>query len=122
MYNDVDLNEVVYTIVKALQNVSRNKFFNVKVLTDVLYGTESEKVVKNNLSQIPEYKALSNLSYDVIQAIIEWMIKEHLMLKTKERYPVLHSTYDGLHYSEFITEGKLKKLKKYLEEDIVLWM
>lgn len=44
------------------------------------------------------------------------------MLKTKERYPVLHSTYDGLHYSEYITEGKLKKLKKYLEEDVVLWM
>jgi len=121
-YNDVDLNEVVYTIVKALQNVSRNKFFNVKVLTDVLYGTESEKVVKNNLSRIPEFKALSDLSYDVIQATIEWMINEHLMLKTKERYPVLHSTYDGLHYSEYITEGKLKKLKKYLEEDVVLWM
>lgn len=26
-----------------------------------------------------------------------------------------HSTYEGLHYSESITEGKLKKLKKQLE-------
>ena len=46
---------------------------------------------------------------------------EHKDLKTKERYPVLHSTYDGLHYSESITKGKLQKLKKYLEEDVVLW-
>ncbi|MCR5104927.1 MAG: UvrD-helicase domain-containing protein [Eubacterium sp.] len=122
IYNNKDLNEVIYTIVKALQNISKNKYFSVKVLTDVLYGTESEKVVKNNLNHIPEFKALSGLSYDVVQATIEWMIKEHFMLKTKERYPVLHSTYNGLHYSEFITEGKLKKLKKYLEEDVVLWM
>ena len=36
--------------------------------------------------------------------------------KLKEaKYPVLHSTYEGLHYSESITEGKLKKLKKQLE-------
>ena len=48
---------------------------------------------------------------------------EHKDLKTKERYPVLHSTYDGLHYrySESIIKGKLQKLKKYLEEDVVLW-
>ena len=121
IFDDIDLNDVVFTIVKALQNVSRKRFFNIKVLTDVLSGTESEKVVKNNLGQIPEFRALKDMSYDTIQATIEWMITQHLILKTKERYPVLHSTYDGLHYSEFITEGKLKKLKQYLEEDVILW-
>ena len=43
------------------------------------------------------------------------------MLKTRGKYPVLHSTYEGLHYSEVITEEKLKEFKKYLEEDIILW-
>ena len=121
MFGERDLNDVVFIIVKALQNMSRNRFFGIKVLSDILSGTESEKVVKNNLGQIPEFRALSDMSYDTIQATIEWMITQHLILKTKERYPVLHSTYDGLHYSEFITEGKLKKLKKYLEEDVVIW-
>ena len=102
-------------------NASRNRFYGIKVLTDILSGTESEKVVKNNLGQIPEFRALSNMSYDMIQAVIEWMITQHFILKTRERYPVLHSTYEGLHYSEFITERKLKKLKQYLEEDVVLW-
>ena len=87
-----------------------------------MVGTESEQVYKNNLSKVPEFRALSELPYDTVQAVVEWMISQHLILKTKERYPVLHSTYDGLHYSEFITEGKLKKLKKYLEEDVILWM
>ena len=121
MFAERDLNEVVFTIVKALQNMSRNRFFGIKVLADILSGTESEKIVKNNLGQIPEFRALDDMAYDMIQATIEWMITQHLILKTKERYPVLHSTYDGLHYSEFITEGKLKKLKQYLEEDVVLW-
>ncbi len=121
MFAERDLNEVVFTVVKALQNISKVKFYSVKVLTDVLSGTESEKVVKNGLAQVPEFRALKDLPYDTIQAVIEWMITQHLALKTKERFPVLHSTYDGLHYSEFITEGKLKKLKKYLEEDVILW-
>jgi len=121
IYDTWNLNDVVFIVVKALQNTSKNKFYSIKVLTDILSGTGSEKVVKNNLSQIPEYASLKEMPYDTVQAVIEWMITQHLILKTKERYPVLHSTYDGLHYSEFITEAKLKKLKKYLEEDVILW-
>ena len=122
LYGEANLNDVVFTVVKTLQNVSRKRYFNEKTLVDVLVGTESEQVYKNNLSKVPEFRALSELPYDTVQAVVEWMITQHLILKTKERYPVLHSTYDGLHYSEFITEGKLKKLKKYLEEDVILWM
>lgn len=108
-------------MVKALQNVSKHHFYSENVLTDVLCGTENEKVVKNILGQVPESKSLVELPYDTVQAVIEWMITQHYILKTKERYPVLHSTYEGLHYSETITKGKLQKLKKYLEEDVVLW-
>lgn len=121
MYEKWDLNDVIFTVIKALQNVSRNRFYSMKVLSDVLSGTASEKVVKGNLTQIAEFRALGDMTYDTIQTVIEWMISQHLILKTKERYPVLHSTYDGLHYSDFITEGKLKKLKKILEEDVIVW-
>lgn len=43
------------------------------------------------------------------------------MLRTKERYPVLHPTYDGLHYGETMTKRQLEKLKTYLEEEVILW-
>lgn len=121
MYGERDLNDIVYTVVCGLQNVSKERFFSEKVLADVLCGIGSEKVVKNNLASLTEFGIFKDIQYDVVQAVIEWMISQHLILKTKERYPVLHSTYDGLHYSEFITEGKLKKLKRYIEEDVVLW-
>ena len=37
------------------------------------------------------------------------------MLRTKERYPVLHMTYEGNHYDECITKRQLKAIKEYLE-------
>ena len=58
---------------------------------------------------------LKDLPHDTVVAVIDWMISEKLILKTKGKYSVLHSSYEGLHYSEIVTEAKLKRLKKYLE-------
>lgn len=121
MYNQYDLNDVVFTVLKALQNVSIIKYYGVSVLAGVLKGYNSKKIFDNELNQIREFGALEDLNFDTIKSIIEWMISEHLILKTKEKYPVLHSTYEGLHYSEVVTESKLKKLKKYLEQEVTLW-
>lgn len=120
VYNELDLNELIFTVVKALQNVSCVRFYGVSMLADVLRGVDNKRISDNRLDKIPEYGVLKKLSGETVKSVIEWMIQEHLILKTKERYPVLHSTYEGLHYSEVMTEGKLKRLKKYLEEEVVL--
>lgn len=117
MYGSYELNNLIFTVVKALQNISRVRYFGVTVLAEVLKGTESRKIFENKLDKLPEFGALQDMPYDTIKSIIEWMITEHLILKTKERYPVLHLTYEGLHYSEVMKEGKLKRLKDYLEKD-----
>lgn len=121
LYGEYDLNELIFTIVKALQNVSRDKFFGVTTLVEVLRGSDNKKIFENQLHAVDEFGSLKEMPYETVVSVIEWMIHEHLILKTKGRYPVLHSTYEGLHYSEVMTEGKLKKLKKYLEEEVVLW-
>lgn len=115
------MNEIVFTIIKSIQNISKNKFFGVTTLVDVLKGYESKKIFDNQLHSIDEYGKLKNMSSESIAKIVEWMITEHFILKTKGRYPVLHSTYEGLHYSEYITSQKLIKLKKVLEEEVILW-
>ena len=120
-YGDYDLNELIYTIIKALQNISKDKFYEVTILIEVLRGADSKRVFENKLDKIEGFGALKDMPYDTIKSVVEWMISEHLILKTKGKYPVLHSTYEGLHYSEVITEGKLKKLKKYLEQEVILW-
>lgn len=121
LYEGYDLNELVYTIVKALQNVSKDKFYGVTILADVLRGANNKKIFENQLYTVEEFGALKEMPHETIVAVVEWMISEHLMLKTKGKYPVLHSTYEGLHYSERVTVQKMKKLKKYLEEEVILW-
>ncbi|BFK28386.1 MAG: UvrD-helicase domain-containing protein [Blautia producta] len=120
MYHEIDLNELIFTVVKALQNVSRIRYYGISMLIDVLRGTDNTRVFRNELNKIPEFGAFKELPYETVKTVIEWMISEHLILKTKEPYPVLHSTYEGLHYSQVMSEGKLKKFKKYLEEEVVL--
>ena len=120
-YEGYDLNEMMFIVLNALQNVSYNKFFGVKMLADVLKGTVSKRVFDENLHRIPQFGSLKELPYEKITSIIDWMISEHYILKTRGKYPVLHCTHEGLHYSENITENKLKKFKKYLEEEVVLW-
>jgi len=117
LYGEIDLNDAVFNIVKALQNVSRIKFYGITVFCEVLCGAENKRIQDNKLDKIPEYGICKNLPADIVRAVLDWMISEHYILKTKGKYPVLHSTYEGLHYSESITEGKLKKLKKQLEGD-----
>ncbi len=115
MFHELDLNDVVFNIVKALQNVSWIRFYGITVFCDILHGEEYKRLQDNRLDKIPEYGMYRNLSLETVRAIVEWMISEHYILKTKGQYPVLHSTYEGLHYSESITTNKLKKLKMYLE-------
>ena len=121
LYGEYDLNELIFTIVKALQNVSRDKFFGVTTLVEVLRGSDNKKIFENQLHAVDEFGSLKEMPHETVVSVIEWMIAEHLILKTKGRYPVLHSTYEGLHYSEKITVQELKKLKKYLEEEVILW-
>ena len=105
------------TVLRALQDVSKVRYYGVTMLTDILRGANSKRILDNGLEMVPEYGMLKEIPRETIQNIIEWLINEHYILKTKEKYPVLHSTYEGLHYSESLTETKLEELKAYLEKD-----
>lgn len=120
MYGNYELNHLIFTVVKALQNISRVRYYGATVLAEVLKGTDSKKIFDSKLDKLPEFGALRDMPYDTIKSVIDWMIAEHLILKTKGKYPVLHSTHEGLHYSEVMTEGKLKGLKKYLEGEAIV--
>lgn len=115
MFGNKDLNEVVFITLKALQNVSAVRYYGSAMLIDILRGAKTERILKNKLDKLPEYGALGELSRDEVQAVVEWLISQKMILKTKAQYPVLHPTYAGLHYAEEVTSGKLKKLRQYME-------
>lgn len=120
-YREYDLNDVVFNILCALQNISKVRFYGFKVLCAVLHGDDIDRPNAAEIKSIPEFGIYKDMSMSEIRSIVEWMISEHYILVTKANYPVLHSTYEGLHYSESITVNKLKKLKKMLEEEITEW-
>lgn len=118
LHNEQDLNEIVYVILKALQHISEVRYYGITMILDVLQGMETKRLFEAKLNIIPEFGALKENSREELQAVIEWMIGNHFMLKTKGQYPVLHPTYDGMNYRGEMTTAKLQKLKKYLEEYI----
>lgn len=117
MLGDMDLNEIVYITLKALQNISTIRYYGITMLVDVLKGADTERIIKSRLNQIKEFAALRDVPRDRVLAVIDWLILQNMIVKTKGQYPVLHSTYVGLHYSEVMTSGKLNKLKLYIKDE-----
>lgn len=115
-YEESNLNDTVFTILQCLSNVSAKRYYGISVLTDILRGANSQKIKSAELDRIPEYGTLKHIRREVLVNIIDWLIEQKFILKTKGTYPVLHPTYDGMHYAETMTNAKLKKLQVYLME------
>ena len=110
-----DLMELARNTVNCLGHISENYYFGITVLISVLRGGKRKQIIKHKLNEVPEYGIYADMSRDDMRAIVQWMINNHYMLKTKAKYPVLHPTYDGNHFDECITKKQIRDLKKYLE-------
>ena len=121
IYKGQDLNDVVYIILTGLRHISEVRYYGVTMLPDVLRGCGTKRIYRAELNLLPEYGALKSISREELQTVFDWLLSNHYMLKTRGEYPVLHPTYDGLHYGETMTKRQLEKLKKYLEEEVILW-
>lgn len=115
-FKGYDLMELSRNVIFCLSHISENYYFGISVLISVLRGGNRKQIVKHKLNEVPEYGMYSNMNCDDMRAIVQWMIDNHYMLKTKAKYPVLHPTYNGNHFDECITMKQLKDLKKYLED------
>lgn len=113
-YGESDLNDIVHKVLLCLSHVSEKRYYGITTLVDVLRGAQSKKITEADLDKVSEYASLKVINREDLVAIIEWLIENHYILKTKGMYPVLHPTYEGLHYDETITANKLKKLSDYL--------
>lgn len=109
-------NEQIHTILQCLSDISQKHYYGVTVLVDVLCGSENKRIKSDKLNLIEGYGKLAHLKRERVIALIEWLIKQNYILQTKGPYPVLHPTYEGTHYSESITTGKVKNLSKFLED------
>ena len=115
MFEENDLNDIVHTVLQCLSHISEKHYYGINILADVLRGANSKRIADAELDKLPEYGKLRQLRRDDLITIIEWLLENHFILKTKHPiYPVLHLTYEGMHYDETITANKLKKLYERL--------
>ncbi len=115
IFNSQDLNGIIHTILMCLRNISKKHYYGKTMLLDVLRGSETKRLMEAGFDKCPEYGVLHSVSRENLSIIVDWMIDQHYILRTKGQYPVLHETYEGQHYSETLTQGKLNKLKEQLE-------
>ncbi|MBR0352461.1 MAG: UvrD-helicase domain-containing protein [Oscillospiraceae bacterium] len=114
-YNGYDLNQTLGTILKTLSEISQHKYYSMTTLVDVLRGSKSNKILSDHLDQLNGYGRLAKIERDDVQYLVEWLVQNGFILKTKGQYPVLHPTYNGEHYGEIISRQKLQALKIKLQ-------
>ena len=114
-YKSFKLNSILKNTLSCLDHISEKKFYGIKALIATLHGDPEIDTINKELKTAPEYGTLSALEYDDIRAIVQWMLDNHYLHQTNEKYAKLHPTFDGNHYTETITKRKLESLKKYLE-------
>ena len=114
-YYGQDLNEIIATILQTLNDISVRKYYGIGVLTDVLRGSSAKKIISDRLNTVSGFGKMQFYSRDEVEFIIDWMIRNNYIRRTKGLYPVLHMTYEGQHYDENISTQKLYALKRELE-------
>lgn len=115
-YREEELFHLLKNTINCLEHISEHYYFGTSMLISVLRGGKRKQIDKHKLKEVAEYGIYSDMSRDEMQAVIQWMINNQYMLKTKAKYPVLHPTYKGNHFDECITKKQMRDLKNYLED------
>lgn len=115
MYQGYDLEKAVHDILKCLDHISVKRFYGVTFLVSILKGADEKRMERDNLKSVAEYGMYADMSHDDIRTIVQWLIDNHYMFRTTEKYPTLHLTYEGNHVRENLSQEQLLRLKKYLE-------
>lgn len=106
----------IQSILASVEAVSKKRFFGITVISDLVRGEETEKIRKYALQRLPQFAALRGMRPGTCYEIIQWMLEEHLLLRTQEQYPVLHPTAEGRRFSQTVTEKQLQKLYRRLKK------
>ena len=115
LYKNMDLNDIVTTILQCVSDVSEIKYYGTNIIVDILRGSESNKIDRERLSELDEYGKLSGIARADLYYIVDWLIKNKFLLQTRGKNSVIHPTYNGIHYNETIKEKMLLLLKEELE-------
>ncbi len=114
--NGLNMMEIIGTVLHCVTEISKKHFFGTTVLLNVLRGSSNKKIQEYKLHETFEYGKLACIEREELEMIVEWLISNKFLLRRNSKYPVLHITYNGLHYEEMINNAQLKNLARDLYE------
>jgi superfamily II DNA helicase RecQ len=114
--NDLNMMEVIGTVLHCVTEISKKHFFGTTVLLNVLRGSNNKKIMEYKLNETFEYGKLAYIEREALEMIVEWLISNKFLLKKNSMYPVLHITYNGIHFKEIVSNTQLKNLARELYE------
>jgi len=99
-------------ILSCVDHLSQKIYLGMAKIVDILVGEEPKITRKIDFKSLPEFGALSKCKREEIESIIIALITRQYLLKTKEKYPVLHPTLEGKAYCENIDYKDAKITQK----------
>ncbi|MDO5702699.1 MAG: 3'-5' exonuclease, partial [Lachnospiraceae bacterium] len=115
IYEGADLNVTVTAILQCLTDLSEIHFYDENVLADVLLGEDLKKLKRAGIDKIAGYGLLGNMKREDVLLIIGWLTEKGYIRNTGGKRPVLHPSYKGLHYSDYVTRKQLASLLRRLK-------
>ena len=116
LFKNYNLDEIVCHILNSIQEITKDHFYGVSIIIDVLRGAHSSKIKEKNFYELECYGTLDFYSREEIITIIEWMLSKGLLLKTKSKYPVIHITAKGFDYKNSVSKKDFKELRKNMPD------
>lgn len=116
LFKNHNLDEIVCHILNSIQEITKDHFYGVSIIIDVLRGAHSSKIKEKNFYELECYGTLDFYSREDIITIIEWMLSKGLLLKTKSKYPVIHITAKGFDYKNSVSKKDFKELSKNMPD------
>lgn len=99
---------------KILSCVKRmNERFGAGMVTDVLKGSKSSKIISFGFDKLSTYGIMSEYSKDTIRDIISFLVAEGYLKSIGDKYPILALTKDA---SDVLFSDKTVTIKKKIEK------
>lgn len=105
-----DFYQVTKLIISCVDVVSQKKYLGSSKIIDLLFGKEIDTYKSKEFTKINEFGSLKKCDRKDIDLLVYSMCHCKLLLKTKDRYPVLHPTNEGKDYVENPTKEKVRKM------------
>lgn len=77
----------------VLDVISRfNNKFGMKLIANFLRGSREKRILDWNLDKNDDYWVLSEYSSELVEALLEWLIKEEFLEQTSGKFPLIRLT------------------------------